>query len=64
MKRTEFIDAVSALVQQWNDEPAVVTGKLSAIYREVRNQTAHELAQAQTQLDEAMKKLHKHYLKG
>lgn len=36
--------------------------KLQAIYNEVREQTAHELAEMQQKLDAAMARVHRSYL--
>ena len=61
-----FTKALDNLVHQWNG-PVMVTdkalsGKLKAIYDELREQTVHELAEAIRQREEALIKLHKHYL--
>ena len=59
MKLNEFIETVSGLVREWNVDPPAATDKLSALYAEVRNSTAFELAEAQRQRDEALRQLHR-----
>jgi hypothetical protein len=59
MTRSEFIGAITRLVRNWKDPGGVPRAELAAIYDEVRNSTAHELAEAQRKLDTALGKYHK-----
>jgi hypothetical protein len=67
----QFVDSIDNLVREWATDAeievaagAIPRAQLEAIYNEVRNSTAYELALAQEQLDSALAKLHKHYTKG
>jgi hypothetical protein len=63
MSLDAFIEAVQSIVSKWQggeDKPNTVhRAMLEAIYAEVRNSTAFELATAQRQLDEALRRLHR-----
>jgi len=70
MKYQDFEKAVDKLVREWATDPEMAQAvgvipreQLRAIFDEVRNSTAHELAEKQRLLDNAMIKLHKHYTK-
>jgi hypothetical protein len=62
MKLDEFITAITKLVATWQPETSRAT--LEAIYNEIRNSTAHELAEAIRVKDEALIQLHRHHLSG
>jgi hypothetical protein len=66
MKLNEFITAIENMVVTWQpqDEQAGATHReaLAAIYTEMREQVAHDLAKAIQQRDEAMTLLHRKYL--
>jgi hypothetical protein len=61
-----FIASVDKLVCEWNGnkfEPnAIPRIELAALYAEVRNSTAFELATAQRERDEALRQLHRKLL--
>lgn len=61
-----FIAAVDKLVEEWKGnihEPnAVPRAALKTIYDDVREQSVHDLAVAVQQRDDALAKLHRHYL--
>lgn len=63
MTLPRFIAAVDNLVDQWrplsDSEAGPDRAALEAIYNEVRNSTAFELATAQRERDEALRQLHK-----
>jgi hypothetical protein len=65
MKLNEFIDAVEKLVITWQPEDlqagATHRGALTAIYAEMREQLAHDLAQAVSQREKAIAILHGYY---
>jgi hypothetical protein len=66
MKLHEFIAAIESMVRTWQpeDEQAGATRQraLAAIYAEMREEMAHDLAEAMRVRDEALKQLHKHHL--
>ena len=71
MSFEQFVGSVDNLVREWatDAEEQLATGaipraQLEAIYNEVRNSTAHQLAVMQEERDKAVIALHKHYLKG
>jgi len=63
---TQFILAVDNLVKSWAlDEPdyrVVPRDALRAIWEQVREDAVYELAESERLRDQAMAKLHKHYL--
>ena len=62
MSLDEFTERLIGMVSKWNCERSElpkVKDKLAAIYAEVRNSTAFELATAQRERDEALRKLHR-----
>jgi hypothetical protein len=62
MSLDDFTEKIIGMVSKWNCErselPKVKT-RLAEIYAEVRNSTAFELATAQRQRDEALRRLHR-----
>jgi hypothetical protein len=66
MKLKEFIAAIERLVVTWQpeDEQAGATRQraLAAIYAEMREEMAYDLAEAIRLRDEALKQLHRHHL--
>lgn len=64
MKLNQFREAISSLVIQWNQSPEAVTEALDAIYHEIRNSTAHQLAEALQQREQALRLYHKALLEA
>jgi len=63
MKFDDFTETLNGMVSRWNGKPADVRVALAALYSEVRNSTAFELAKAVEQRDEALRQLHKRLVK-
>ena len=65
MKLEEFITAIETMVLEWQPEDpqagATHRGALTAIYSEMREQMAHDLAEAVRQREKALALLHGHY---
>lgn len=67
MNLNEFIDAVDNLVREWATEPdelgqIMPRDQLSAIWEQVRNGAAFDLARMQRERDEALRQLHSFYI--
>lgn len=66
MSFEQFVGSIERMVLKWQpeDPQAGATHRLAlrAIYDEVRNSTAFQLATMQQQRDDAMATLHKHYV--
>jgi hypothetical protein len=66
MKLNEFITAIENMVVTWQpqDEQAGTTHRLAlaAIYNKMREEMAHDLAEAIRHRDQAMTLLHRKYL--
>jgi hypothetical protein len=60
VKLPNFIKQIDELVLKWNNPDSLTPrAELEAIYKEVRNSTAHELAVMQEKLDRALRLYHK-----
>jgi hypothetical protein len=67
MSFEQFVGSIDKLVWKWSGaehgDSITPRDALKAIYDEVRNSTAYQLAQMQSERDKAVIALHKHYTK-
>lgn len=59
MSLDDFTETVTGMVAKWHGDETNARARLAAIWTEVRNSTAFELATAQRERDEALAKLHR-----